>query len=163
MSLLKKPLKDGIRAIALFEAAKGTLVLLAGFGLLGLLHRDLQVIAERLVRLSHLNPASKYPRIFIQAADNVTDGQLWMMAAAAAAYSIIRGFEAYGLWKERAWAEWLALVAGGLYVPVEIYHLWHRFTWLKLAVLGANLAIVAVMAYALWKRHEERRAAALSA
>jgi hypothetical protein len=34
-----KHLVDGIRAIAVFEAAKGLLVLAAGFGLLGLLHR----------------------------------------------------------------------------------------------------------------------------
>ena len=73
MLLLKKPLTDGLRAIAVFEAAKGALVLLAGFGVLGLLHRDLQAIAERLVRFSHLNPASKYPRIFVAAADRVTD------------------------------------------------------------------------------------------
>lgn len=155
--MLRKPLLDGIRAIALFEAAKGALVLLAGFGLIGLLHRDVQAMAERLVRFSHLNPASKYPRIFVDAATRVTDTQLWLFAAAAAAYSLVRGFEAYGLWKGRSWAEWLALVAGGLYVPVEIYHLGHRFTWFKLAILGANLAVVAVMAYALRHRAEQER------
>lgn len=152
MALLHKPLVDGIRAIAVYEAAKGALVLLAGFGLLGLLHRDVQAIAERLVRFSHLNPAAKYPRIFIDAADRVTDAQLWMLAGGAAAYALVRGFEAYGLWKGRAWAEWLALVAGGLYVPVEYYHVWHRFTWVRLAILGTNLGVVAVMAYALRHR-----------
>ena len=155
--MFRKPLLDGIRAIAIFEAAKGTLVLLAGFGLLGLLHRDLQALAERLVRFSHLNPASKYPQIFVDAATHVTDAQLWLLAAAAAAYSLVRGFEAYGLWHGRAWAEWLALVAGGLYVPVELYHVWHRFTWLKLLILGANLAVVAVMAYALLHRAKQER------
>ena len=32
--------------IALFEAAKGALILLAGFGLLELVHRDLQHVAD---------------------------------------------------------------------------------------------------------------------
>ena len=155
--MLRKPLLDGIRAIAIFEAAKGALVLLAGFGLLGLLHRDLQALAERLVRFSHLNPASKYPRIFVDASTHVTDAQLWLLAAAAGAYSLVRGFEAYGLWHGRRWAEWLALVAGGLYVPVELYHVWHRFTWLKLLILGANLAVVAVMVYALRHRTKQER------
>jgi uncharacterized membrane protein (DUF2068 family) len=155
--MLKRPLMDGIRAVALFEAAKGLGVLLAGFGLLGLVHRDVQALAERLVRFSHLNPASKYPRIFIDAATRVTDAQLWMLAGAAAAYAAVRGFEAYGLWRGRAWAEWLALVAGGLYVPLEYYHLWHRFTWLKLAVLAANLLVVGLMAYALVNRAEQER------
>jgi uncharacterized membrane protein (DUF2068 family) len=155
MALLHKPLVDGIRAIAIYEAAKGALVLAAGFGLLGLLHRDVQAIAERLVRFSHLNPAAKYPRIFIEAAEHVTNAQLWWLAAGAAAYATVRGFEAYGLWHGRAWAEWLALVAGALYLPVEYYHLWHRFTWMKLAIVAANLGIVAVMAYAL--RHRARQ------
>ncbi len=152
MIVSRKPLTDGLRAIAVFEAAKGLLVLLAGFGVLGLLHRDVQAFAEHLVRISHLDPASKYPRIFVEAADRVTDAQLWWLAAGAATYAILRGFEAYGLWFARAWAEWLALFAGGLYVPVEIYHLAERFTWLRLAVLLTNLAIVGVMGYALWLR-----------
>ena len=80
MPLLHKPLVDGIRAIAIHEAAKGALVLLAGFGLLGLLHRDVEALAERLVTFSHLNPASKYPRIFLDAATRVTDTQLWWLA-----------------------------------------------------------------------------------
>ena len=157
MARLHKPLVDGIRAIAVFEAAKGAVVLLAGFGLLGLMHGDAQRVAERLVRFTHLNPASRYPRIFLDAATQVTDTQLWLLAAAAATYSTVRAFEAYGLWRGRAWAEWLALVGGGLYVPVEYYHLWQRFTWLRLAILGANLAVVAVMAYALLHRAEQER------
>ena len=155
--LLKKPLVDGIRAIAIFEAAKGGLVLAAGLGLLGLVHRDVEELAERLVRFSHLNPASKYPHIFIDAAASVTDARLWMLAGGAGLYAIVRLVEAYGLWKGRAWAEWLALVGGGLYVPVEIYHVWHRFTWFKVALLGANLAVVACMIYALRHRTEQER------
>jgi uncharacterized membrane protein (DUF2068 family) len=155
--LLKKPLIDGIRAIALLEAAKGVLVLLAGLGLLSLLHRDAEDLAERLVRFSHLNPASKYPHIFVDAAARLTDARLWMLAGGAGAYALVRLVEAYGLWKGRAWAEWLALVGGGLYIPVEIYHLTHRITTLRLVILAANLGVVIYMAYALRHRAEQER------
>lgn len=155
--LLKKPLLDGIRAIAIFEAAKGVLVLLAGVGLLTLVHRDVEALAERLLRFSHLNPASKYPHIFMDVAAGVTDARLWMLAGGAGAYAIVRLVEAYGLWHGRAWAEWLALVAGGLYVPVEIYHIWHRFTWLKVALLGFNLLVVAYLVFALRHRAQQQR------
>jgi hypothetical protein len=47
--------------VAAFEAAKGLLVLAAGFGLLSLLHKDVQVLAERFVDRLHLNPAKRYP------------------------------------------------------------------------------------------------------
>lgn len=156
-AILKKPLVDGIRAIAVLEAVKGVIVLAAGLGLLGLLHHDVAAVAEQFLRFSHLNPASKYPRIFLEAAAQVTDARLWWLAAGAGAYAVVRFVEAYGLWCGRAWAEWLALVGGALYVPVEIYHLAHGFSWLKVAVLGTNLAVVAYMAYALRHRAQLER------
>jgi hypothetical protein len=53
-----------LRTIALVEALKGALVLLVGLGLFSLIHHDAQQIAEQLVAHSHLNPGSRYPRIF---------------------------------------------------------------------------------------------------
>jgi uncharacterized membrane protein (DUF2068 family) len=147
--MIRKPLLTGMRAVAVVEAAKGGLVLLAGFGLLALIHRDVQAIAEKIVRHSHLNPAGKYPRIFIDAADRVTDAHLWLFAGLAALYAVVRLTEAYGLWNERRWAEWFALASSAIYVPIEVYELLHRFSWIKVTILGANLLIVAYMAYAL--------------
>ncbi len=155
--LIRKPLLTGVRTIALFEAAKGALVLLAGLGLLALVHRDVQAFAERLVRLSHLDPASHYPHIFIDAARQVTDARLWALAGAATAYALVRGVEAYGLWLERRWAEWFALVSAGLYVPVEVYEVWHRASWLKAGVLVTNLLVIAYLAYALVHSEDQDR------
>ena len=155
VKLVRKPILTAVRVIALFEAGKAVLVLVAGLGLLSLVHHDVQAFAERLVRHSHLNPASHYPRIFLDAAGRVTDANLWLFAGAALLYAIVRGVEAYGLWQERAWAEWLALVAGALYVPVEIYELVHHATWLKVVILVTNLAVVAYMAWALRHRAEQ--------
>lgn len=155
--LIKKPLLTGVRTVALFEAAKGTLVLLAGIGALSLVHHDLQGLAESIVRHSHLNPGSHYPRIFLEAAAHTTDERLRWLAAGAGAYTLVRGIEAYGLWFERRWAEWFALVSGGLYLPVEIYEIVRHVTWLKVAVFVTNAAIVAYMAYALRHTREQDR------
>ena len=91
----------GVRALALFEAAKGVLVIMAGFGLLAIVHRDAQHLAEALVRHMHLNPARHYPRIFINAAGRLTDHRLHLLAAGAFAYATVRLVEAYGLWRIR--------------------------------------------------------------
>ena len=40
----------GLRWIAVFEAAKGLFILLAGIGLLWLVHRDVRDTAEQLIR-----------------------------------------------------------------------------------------------------------------
>lgn len=154
---IKKPLLTGVRTVALFEAGKGALVLVAGLGLLTLVNRDVQEMAEHVVRLSHLNPASHYPHIFVEAAAHVTNQRLWLLAAAAAAYALVRGVEAYGLWHERRWAEWFALVAGALYIPIELYEIVHHVTWLKVTVFAVNAAIVIAMAYALRHSAEQEQ------
>ena len=59
----------GIRVVALFEAAKGAVVVMAGLGLLALIHRDAQAVAEEIVRHLHLNPVKHLPHIFLDAAD----------------------------------------------------------------------------------------------
>lgn len=145
--LVVTEIEVGVRAVAFFEALKGTLVVVAGFGLLSLVHRDLEDLAERLVRHSHLNPASHYPRVFIEAAANTTDARLRTLAAMAFAYSTVRFVEAYGLWKMRAWAEWFAIISGCIYLPVELYELIERATLIRAGVLAVNALIVAYLLY----------------
>lgn len=139
----------GIRVIAVIEALKGVLVLSAGLGLLSLVHHDLQAMAERLVRHSHLNPARHYPRIFIEAASHMSDSRLRSLAALAFLYAAMRVIEAYGLWQTRAWAEWFAIIAGSLYLPVEAYEMFRRATWTRGIVFLTNLLIVAYLVYVL--------------
>ena len=70
-----------VRLIALFEGFKGAIVLLAGSGVLALLHHDVHALAATLVTHAHLNPASHYPRIFIDAASRLDDPHLLQLAA----------------------------------------------------------------------------------
>jgi len=150
--------RRAIRAIALVEASKGLLVLLVATGVLSLIHRqDLYDVAVQLVRHSHLNPASHYPQIFLDAMAKVQDGGhvLWL-AAGSAAYSAARLAEAYGLLRERAWAEWLAAASGAIYVPFDLLHLVRRPSMVGLVVVLVNLAVVGVMVLALLQRRRAR-------
>jgi uncharacterized membrane protein (DUF2068 family) len=136
----------GLKAVAALEALKGFLVLLAGFGAFALIHRDVQAVAESLVRHSHLNPAHHIPRIFLHAASRMTDARLWMLAAGALAYAGVRFAESWGLWRARVWAEWLGALSGTIYVPFEVVSLLERPTGLKAAALLVNVAVVAYLA-----------------
>ena len=114
-------LRKSLDVVAAIEAAKGAIVLLVGFGLLGLLHRDLPALGSEVVAHLHLNPAKKYPHIFLDLVASLNDRRLCFMASMAALYSTVRFVEAYGLWRQKTWAEWLALVGGCIYLPLEIY------------------------------------------
>jgi uncharacterized membrane protein (DUF2068 family) len=142
-------LQESIRAVAVFEAVKGIFVLVAGFGLLSLLHKDVHSIACEFISRVHLNPAQKYPKIFIDLADHITDGKLWFFAGLALIYSAFRFVEGYGLWKERVWAEWLAVVSGTIYLPIEIYEVFVKVSFVSVFALVANIIVVGVVAYVL--------------
>ncbi|HEX4644561.1 MAG TPA: DUF2127 domain-containing protein, partial [Verrucomicrobiae bacterium] len=135
------------------------LVLVAGMGLLSMVHRDAQVIAENLVRHFHLNPAHGYPQIFIRTAADLNDARLWWLSAAALIYSTVRFVEAYGLWHERAWAEWFAILSAGMYLPVEIYEFWDKPNLVRGSVFIVNLGIVIYLAWLLAVNHRKKVAA----
>jgi uncharacterized membrane protein (DUF2068 family) len=67
---------------------------------------------------------------------------LYLVAAAAAAYAALEGTEAVGLWLGRRWAEYLTFIATAVFVPYEIYELTKSISWLKLLTLVINLIIV---------------------
>ena len=142
----------GLRAVAVFEALKGAIVLVAGFGLMRLVHRDVAYAAEALVDRLHLNAAKKFPHIFLDLAANASDAQLWGLAALAMAYAALRFAEAYGLWHGRRWGEWIAAVSGGIYVPIEVYELARGVSWIKVGALLLNAVVVAYMCYVLWRQ-----------
>ncbi len=150
-------IKDGLRIVSSFEATKGLLVLLTGFGLLAYIHEDLHLAAERLVRHFHLNPASRYPLIFLDLAGHVTDRQLWFMALFALLYAVVRFVEAYGLWHERRWAEWFGLFSGGIYVPLELFEIARGVTWPKAVLLIVNVGIVGYLYLILYQSRHKRK------
>ena len=147
---------SGVRAIAVLEATKGVLVVIAGFAVLAIFHAGAQQIAEELVGHLHLNPAKGTPRVFIELVDDLLNQRMWLLAALAATYSAMRFIEAYGLWRGRHWAEWLAAASGGVYVPFEIYELFQGVSWIKLGALFVNVVVVAYMAYVLWQSKRSR-------
>jgi uncharacterized membrane protein (DUF2068 family) len=144
----------GLRAVAVYEAAKGILVLAVGLGLLDLIHRDLQQTAEHIVKHLHLNPSAHYPRVFLAVASKLDDAHLWALAGGAAAYSGLRLLEAVGLWKGRRWAVWLGALSGGIYVPVEVYEAAQKVTATRLGLLVLNVAVVAYLCWDLWQKRK---------
>src|SRR5450631_2844514 len=67
---------------------------------------------------------------------------LYLVGTAIAAYAVLEGTEAIGLWRGRRWAEYLTFVATVVFVPYEIYELTKSVTALKVVTLVINLAIV---------------------
>jgi len=149
-----------LRAVAGFEFFKGTFVLAMGVCALALVHKDLWLYAESLLALFHINTDRRSAQMFLDFADNLTDARLWAAARIAFAYSILRFTEAYGLWKARTWAEWVAFTSGFLLLPLEIRELFRGITLLRSGMFLANVAVVLFMWYIIVSNRRERRNAA---
>jgi uncharacterized membrane protein (DUF2068 family) len=150
-----------LRAVASFEVVKGLIVLLAGCGVLLLVHRDAGDMADDFLQLLHISPDHHFAQVFLNWADTLTDAKLWAVAAAALVYATLRFVEAYGLWKARAWAEWIALISGALYLPFEVYKIVQHVTPLHVGILIVNLAVVLFMAYLRLSARTARRSGRL--
>ncbi len=137
------------------EAAKGLLVLISGSGLLLLVHRDAQAIAERLLLHLHLNPAHHYPHIFLQIATGASPGRLRLWALGAAVYAILRFVEAVGLWHAKRWAEWFGVLTGLLYVPFEILSFVRRPNMEAVVALLVSIGVILFLWLRL-RRHQNR-------
>ncbi|EJL87394.1 putative membrane protein [Polaromonas sp. CF318] len=144
--------RRALRAIAVFEAAKGLAALAAGIGLLELLHHDIHRLAVALLWRFHLDPARHYPTLLLHYADLLGAIDLRTLAPLALAYIAVRFLEAWGLWKEKTWAEWLGALSGALYIPLELAHLAHRPGAINTGVLLLNVGVVAFLAFQLWAR-----------
>jgi len=73
---------------------------------------------------------------------------LTLLGVTAAAYCVLEGAEAIGLWLERRWAEYLTAVATAGFLPFEIHELLDHVTVLRLGALVINVAILVYLVYA---------------
>jgi uncharacterized membrane protein (DUF2068 family) len=145
-----------LRAVASLEFFKGVFVVLMGICALALVHKDTWLIAESLLSRLHISTDRRPAQIFLDFADNITDARLWAAARIAFAYAALRFTEAYGLWKERTWAEWVAFLSGTLLLPLEVRELFRGITFWRCALLIGNLAIISYMLYVILENRRER-------
>ena len=73
---------------------------------------------------------------------------LYWVGVAIAAYALMEGVEAVGLWVGRRWAEYLTFIATIVFVPYEVYELTESVSVLKVLALVINLAIAAYLLFA---------------
>lgn len=155
--------KRVLRAVASLEFLKGIAGVLLGVIAVLLVHKDTWVIAESLLAIFHVSTDRRWALLFLDFADNLTDGRLWLAAKLAFVYSGLRFAEGYGLWKERTWAEWLAFASGTLLMPLEIRALMRGITVLRAAIFLINLAVVFYMFYLLREGRRLRQQAEFDA
>lgn len=76
--------------------------------------------------------------------------EIALLLVAAIGYAMVEGVEAWALWTERRWGEYLTVVATAGFLPFEIIELTHRVTAFKVGAMAVN---VAVLVWLVWAKH----------
>lgn len=150
-----------LHAIACFEGLKGFAAMAASIGLLSLAHQDVRALAYALIGQFHLDPQTHYPQMLLDEVAVLANSNLRQIVMFAWAYAGIRFLEGYGLWKDRALAEWLAATSGAVYLPWELNHLVQHATVINGIVLTGNIAVVFYMVIRLRRRKGKTKDAVL--
>jgi len=152
----KKPPSDSsrraLRTIAVFEATKGVAALAMLAGVIDLMHHDVRHLALELIGHFGWNPQAHYSEIILHYANMLPGANMQQLVLLVFAYASIRLVEAYGLWNDQAWSEWLGALSGGIYIPLELSHLVHRPSAINVVVLASNIFLVGFLVRRLRQR-----------
>lgn len=139
----------GLHAIAIFEAAKGVLALLAASGLEILGPAPLRRWLQELINRFQLDPKHG---VLEGLSSTINPDSVHVTAGIGVAYAALRLVEAWGLWRVRAWASWLGCIGAAIYLPLDLYALIRHPGWLSVTILVVNMIVVWVLGRDLLKR-----------
>jgi len=122
-------------------------------------HTDLHAATDAFLLRHGVNPERHYTRLFIESVAKATNHHVGEIAALGLAYALIRLAEGYGLWQGKHWAEWVAVISAGLYLPLEFWHFAHHARLLNAGVIFFNIVIVLYLAKLLIQQRADRHAA----
>ncbi len=158
LPLRGKPLRDKyvLRLIALDRALHFLILSALGTGIFLFLSHRAQLRGEfyRVLVAMHGSlggpTSSSHSTILndLRKLFSLRGSSLKLLGIIAAAYALLEGVEAVGLWLRKRWAEYLTFVATTILLVPEIYELTGTVTVFKILALVINLVVVAYLLYA---------------
>ena len=148
---VRRPGDRPLMWIAGYNLAKGLLLFTLALGLLGFLHRDVDVIVGRWlaslgVSLENVHIVSLLARL-----DLVTDHQLRVLSSVTFLLGGVLVTEGIGLFFKQRWAEYLTIIVTALFIPLELFESFKHFGTAKLVLLVVNVTIVCCLLWVLKK------------
>lgn len=141
----------GLHVIAIVEAIKGALAVVAASGLALIGPAPLQHWVHLLIARFQLDTQHGAMAWLAKA---ISPHSVHFAAAGVLFYGILHLVEAWGLWRAKAWASLVGCLAAAAYLPFDIYALFRHRGWLSLAVVVINLLVVWVLGRDLFKRRQ---------
>jgi uncharacterized membrane protein (DUF2068 family) len=128
--------------IAAERTVRAIVLLAVGVALVSHPHANWASDIAHLAQHLGLDPKENWIQRIIDDVSKIHAHQDLVFGAAALAYGVLEGAEAYGLFKRRRWGEWLTVVATSLLFIPEIWELTKSATLLKVGAVVVNVLVV---------------------
>jgi uncharacterized membrane protein (DUF2068 family) len=142
-----------LRLIALYKFAKAVVFFALGFGLMQLLHRDVNQFLNEYVIEYHIDPENRLLHKLLvwtlDHASSLTDHKIRFISYLVFFYATIFLAEGIGLYMRKHWAEYMVLLSTGLLLPIEVLEIHRKLAFWKFGVLFGNLLIIVYLVHRL--------------
>jgi uncharacterized membrane protein (DUF2068 family) len=145
--------KTGMRSVATFDAIVGFFILVGGVLLLMVADQDLLLLTKKTLSFFHIGLSHPFSLALLDVTEHLTYQQVNFLGLMSTSYAAVRLTEAYGLWYQRRWGAWLAVLLCAFFIPIEIYQELNEVTFTNSLVLILNTWIVAFMMKALSEKN----------
>ncbi len=140
-----------IRLVAVFKLIKAASLVIAGFGILKLIHTDVAAQLDHWITMVGLDPGGRLVSRLIQQVTSASPQKIKDFGIVSFIYAALFLTEGIGLWLMKRWAEWFTVIITSSLVPVEIYEIYRHPTAIKTLVLIINVAVVGYLLFRIKK------------
>ena len=142
---LREPVNSseiGLRGIIAIKAFYGILFFVIGLGVFAFINKDISDLADQAATSLGIDPENAYLLALLEWLTGVSPKQIVAVGLGTILYSGLYLTMAFGLHLRQVWAEWLTIVATGLFIPFEIYEAIRTLRMSYFPILVVNAFIV---------------------
>jgi len=135
-----------LRIIAVYHLLKAGFFFALSFGMKHFLNHDIiQFLNDYLIEPFKLDPSSKYLKVLLEKASDITPHMFRFFSYVFFAYAIIFAIEGVGLYLRKRWAEYMVVIVVTSLLPFELYEIYIKLAWWKVGLVAGNLLVVAFL------------------
>jgi uncharacterized membrane protein (DUF2068 family) len=151
--------RRGLMLIGVMKLLKGTALLIAGIGVLSLLHRDAAETVRHWIEAIRIDPHDRLIDHLLEKVAGIDHRTLRRLGVGTLLYAAVFCTEGIGLLTAQHWAEYMTTGVTASFLPLEFYELFTHPSIVKAIVVLLNVAVVVYLVIEIRKERAARHAA----
>jgi uncharacterized membrane protein (DUF2068 family) len=132
----------GLLLIGLFKLFKGILFFLLAVWTVRLIDKDVADVFLGLITRLHIDAEGRFIQSVLAHLSLIDNRMLVEISTATFGFSLLLLTEGTGLIMQKLWAEYVAIIETGFFIPFEIYEITRHLTTTKVTLFLINTAVV---------------------